>query len=82
MLYHGPLIALTVIYPLHIWSFISTLHSVEMPRVFSERVVTEPDTHAVSLSVGSRLRQQANTDGSVCCRHQICSSKLTQVGSC
>lgn len=39
----------------------STL-SVEMPRVFSERVVTEPDTHAVSLSAGSRLRQQANTD--------------------
>ncbi|TNN85683.1 hypothetical protein EYF80_003930 [Liparis tanakae] len=32
-------------------------------RVFSERVVTETDTHAVCLSASSRLRQQATGDG-------------------
>lgn len=35
----------------------------EVICVFSERVVTEMDTHAVRLSASSRHRQQATSDG-------------------
>ncbi len=42
---------------------ILSLYSGQLVRVFSERVVTETDTHAVRLSASSRHCQQAPSAG-------------------